>query len=46
LPGRLGGVQVTAPRVEVVEVRADENVILLKGPIPGANGGIVFIRKR
>jgi large subunit ribosomal protein L3 len=46
LPGRMGGVQVTAPRVQVVEVRPDENVILLKGPVPGANGGIVFIRKR
>ncbi len=46
LPGRMGGGQVTAPRVKVVEVRADENVILLRGPIPGANGGIVFIRKR
>ena len=45
LPGRLGGVRVTAPRVEVIEVRADENVILLKGPIPGSRGGIVFIRK-
>jgi len=45
LPGRLGGVRVTAPRVEVIEVRTDENVILLKGPIPGARGGIVFIRK-
>jgi len=45
LPGRLGGVRVTAPRVEVIEVRSDENVILLKGPIPGSRGGIVFIRK-
>ncbi|MEW6140529.1 MAG: 50S ribosomal protein L3 [Thermodesulfobacteriota bacterium] len=46
LPGRLGGVQVTAPSVEVVEVRADENVVLLKGPIPGPAGAIVFIRKK
>lgn len=45
MPGRLGGVQVTAPRVKVVEVRAEDNLIFLKGPIPGANGGIVFIRK-
>lgn len=46
LPGRLGGVQVTAPSVEVVEVRADENVVLLKGPIPGPAGAIVLIRKK
>ncbi len=45
LPGRLGGKQVTAPSVKVVEVRADENLVLLKGPIPGPPGGIVLIRK-
>lgn len=45
LPGRMGGVRVTAPRVEVLEVRADQNLILLKGPIPGSRGAIVFIRK-
>lgn len=46
LPGRLGGVKVTAPKVKVIEVRADENLIFLKGPVPGARGTIVFIRKR
>ncbi len=45
MPGRLGGVKVTSPRVKVVEVRADDNLVFLKGPIPGANGGIVLIRK-
>lgn len=46
MPGRMGGGQVTAPSVTVVEVRPDENLILLKGPVPGANGGIVLIRKK
>lgn len=46
MPGRMGGGRVTAPSVTVVEVRPDENLILLKGPVPGANGGIVLIRKR
>jgi large subunit ribosomal protein L3 len=45
MPGRLGGAQVTIPRAKVVQVRADDNLIFLKGPIPGANGGIVFLRK-
>lgn len=44
-PGRLGGKQVTVPSVQVVEVRPDENILLLRGPVPGARGGIVFIRK-
>ncbi len=46
MPGRLGGDRVTLPRVEVIDIRADENLILLRGPIPGADGGIVTIRKQ
>jgi large subunit ribosomal protein L3 len=45
MPGRLGGVRVTAPSVTVVEVRPEENLVFLKGPIPGSNGGIVLMRK-
>jgi large subunit ribosomal protein L3 len=46
LPGRMGGAQVTAPSVKVYEVRADENLVLLKGPVPGPSGAIVLIRKK
>jgi large subunit ribosomal protein L3 len=46
LPGRLGGAKVTSPSVKIVDVRPDENLIFLKGPVPGAKGTIVFIRKR
>jgi large subunit ribosomal protein L3 len=46
LPGRMGGAKVTAPSVEVIEVRPDENVVLLKGPIPGPAGSIILIRKK
>jgi large subunit ribosomal protein L3 len=45
MPGRMGGVKVTAPSVKVIEVRPDENLIFLKGPVPGPNGAIVLIRK-
>ena len=46
MPGRLGGKSVTAPTVQVVEVRPEENLLLLRGPIPGPRGSIVLIRKR
>jgi large subunit ribosomal protein L3 len=46
MPGRLGGTQVTSSSVQVLQVRPDDNLVFLKGPIPGANGGIVFIRKK
>ncbi len=45
LPGRMGGGSVTVPSVLVIEVRPEENLVFLKGPIPGSNGGIVLIRK-
>lgn len=45
MPGQLGGDRVTIPRVKVMDVRPEQNLVFLKGPIPGANGGIVFIRK-
>ncbi|MGC8657889.1 MAG: 50S ribosomal protein L3 [Desulfomonilaceae bacterium] len=46
MPGRMGGKSVTAPTVQVVEVRPEENILLLRGPIPGPRGSIVLIRKR
>ncbi len=46
MPGRLGGAQVTAPSVQVFDVRSEENLLFLRGPIPGPNGGLVVIRKR
>jgi large subunit ribosomal protein L3 len=46
MPGRMGGKQVTLQEVQVVEVRPDENLLFLKGPIPGSVGGIVLIRKK
>lgn len=46
MPGRMGGASVTCPSVQVMQVRADENLLLLKGPIPGSRGSIVIIRKK
>lgn len=46
MPGRLGGKSITAPTVQVVEVRPEQNLLLVRGPIPGPRGSIVLIRKR
>ena len=46
MAGRLGNVRVTVPNLQVVEVRANEDLLLVRGAIPGANGGTVIIRKR
>lgn len=45
MAGHMGMERVTVQNLEVVEVRADENLILVKGAIPGANGGLVMLRQ-
>jgi large subunit ribosomal protein L3 len=43
MPGRMGGEKVYAKNVQVVRVDAGNNIVLLKGSVPGANGGIIRI---
>jgi large subunit ribosomal protein L3 len=43
--GRMGGKNVTTRNVQILKVDAENNILIMKGPIPGANKGIVFIRK-
>ena len=45
MAGHMGMERVTVQNLEVVEIRADENLILVKGAIPGANGGLVVLRQ-
>jgi large subunit ribosomal protein L3 len=45
MPGRLGGVRTTTKNLKVVQVDAENNLLYVKGAIPGANNGFVFIRK-
>ncbi len=44
LPGRMGAEQVTVMNLDVVKVDAENNMIAVRGAIPGPKGGIVFIR--
>lgn len=43
MPGRMGNDTVLKKNVTVIDVRADENVVLLKGPMPGAKNGLLKI---
>jgi large subunit ribosomal protein L3 len=45
MPGHLGQVQRTTQNLEVIQVRNEDNVLLIKGAIPGANGDYVIIRE-
>ena len=43
MAGHMGDVNVTTQSLEVVRVDADRNLILVKGAVPGANGGDVVV---
>ena len=44
MAGQYGNEQVTILNLAVVKVDAEKNLIAVKGAVPGARGGIVFIR--
>ena len=44
MPGQYGNEQVTVLNLVVVKVDAEKNLIAVKGAIPGARGGVVYIR--
>ena len=44
MSGRMGNEKVTTLNLEVVEVIEKENLLLVKGPVPGFRGGLVKIR--
>ena len=44
MAGQYGNEQVTVLNLEVVKVDAEANLVAVKGAVPGARGGIVFIR--
>jgi large subunit ribosomal protein L3 len=43
-PGRMGGKRVTQRGLEVVEVLADRNLLLVRGSVPGPRNGTVEVR--
>jgi len=45
MPGHMGDVTRTATNLEVVQIRPEDNALLIKGSIPGARNGTVIVRK-
>jgi large subunit ribosomal protein L3 len=43
--GRMGGDRVTTRNLRVVQIDAENNILVLKGSVPGAPGGYVVVRK-
>lgn len=44
MAGNYGNERVTVVGLELLEVRPDENLLLIKGAIPGPNGGLVIVK--
>jgi large subunit ribosomal protein L3 len=44
MAGQLGNQRVTVRNLEVIQVDADDNVLMVKGAVPGPNGGYVVVR--
>ena len=45
MPGHMGQVVRTCQNLEIIQVREDDNLLLIKGAIPGAKGDYVVIRE-
>lgn len=45
MAGQMGNARVTTQNLEIVDVRPEQNLILVKGAIPGAKNSLVTIRK-
>jgi large subunit ribosomal protein L3 len=43
MPGQMGNVRVTVQRLQVVRVDSGDNLLLIKGAIPGSTNGLVLI---
>lgn len=44
MPGRMGGEQVTVQNLEIIQIDLENNVILIKGNVPGPKNSLVFVK--
>jgi len=45
MPGQYGNDRKTIRNLEIVDIRSDDNLILVKGAVPGAESGLVSVNK-
>jgi len=45
LPGHMGSATVTVKNLKVIEVRPDQNLLFVRGAVPGGDNGLVLITK-
>ncbi|NIA14565.1 MAG: 50S ribosomal protein L3 [Nitrospiraceae bacterium] len=45
MPGHMGNARVTTQNLEVIDVDVDKNLLVVRGSVPGAMGGLVMVKK-
>ena len=45
MAGRMGGKRITVKNLEVIKVDKERDMLIIKGAVPGPNGGYIIIRK-
>ncbi|OHE71100.1 MAG: 50S ribosomal protein L3 [Verrucomicrobia bacterium GWC2_42_7] len=45
MPGRMGNDRITVQNLDVIRIVEDKNIILVRGSVPGCNGGLVMVRE-
>lgn len=45
MPGHMGNARVTMKNLEVIDVRPEDNLLIVKGAVPGPRHGLLFIKK-
>ncbi|MCL1987029.1 MAG: 50S ribosomal protein L3 [Firmicutes bacterium] len=44
MPGHMGAKKVSIQNIEVIRADADKNILLVKGPVPGAKNALLFVK--
>jgi len=45
MAGRMGNRRVTLKKKKIIKIDLEKNILMIKGPVPGPNSGLVLIRK-
>jgi large subunit ribosomal protein L3 len=45
MAGRMGNERVTAKKLQEIQTDPERNLLVVKGSVPGANGGLLMIKK-
>jgi large subunit ribosomal protein L3 len=45
LPGHMGNERVTVKNLEIIDIKKEQNLLIVKGSVPGANNNFLIIRK-